>query len=194
MIVTGFVDYFLAGVLGIHLLITAAAQIAQGRLVRPLRRHDMLGLVPTWTFFAPSPGRTDYHVLVRDETVTGQFSPWREVKPDDTSLMRALWNPGKRLRKGLCDHISSLLRSLPEQGGDASYVVFHPSYLALLWWISHLPRDPAAVKRQFAVAVTSGFAHQRTEPSPLFVSYLHALDPVPDGQARTDSRERLVEV
>jgi hypothetical protein len=188
------VECFIAGILVIHLLLSAAAQISQGRLVRPLRRRDILGLIPTWTFFAPSPGRNDYHLLIRDETVTGSFSPWREVTADETSPVRALWNPGKRLRKGLSDHISSLLRSLPEQGGDASYIVFHPSYLALLWWISHMPRDPFAVKRQFAVAMTSGFASQRTEPAPLFVSYLHALDPMTDGESTTDTSPKLVEV
>lgn len=170
-------DLIIAVILVSLFTISVVSQIRAGQYVHWLRRHDVFGLIPTWTFFAPTPGRSDYHVLFRDEMESGHLSLWREVPTELGSSVKALWNPGKRLRKGLCDHISCLLRSLPTFHGDPRGVVLHPSYLTLLSWVCALPRDPCAIRRQFVVVETTGFDDTRSDPVPLFLSYLHDLEP-----------------
>src|SRR5581483_6746809 len=48
---------------------------------RSLNARDRLAIIPHWTFFAPNPGTSDFHLLARDRLAGGGFSAWKEVAP-----------------------------------------------------------------------------------------------------------------
>src|SRR5690348_12432463 len=38
-----------------------------------ITRHDHFSLLPLWTFFAPNPGQSDYHLIYRDRKTDGSL-------------------------------------------------------------------------------------------------------------------------
>jgi hypothetical protein len=169
------------------LSVSVAQQIFSGRWIKKLKDHDVLALIPIWSFFAPNPGRTDYHLLFRDQLNTGEWCPWREVPQAARSRFKGLWNPGKRRAKGLTDHITSLLRSLNGGEHDPIVIVLHPSYLTLLRWVTMQGSDPRSRSRQFLIAQTSGFGAEASDPDIVFVSFAHDL---PGGDSDIEGRPR----
>lgn len=107
------------------------------------------GLVPIWSFFAPTPGTADY-VLLKRYSSGGSWGPWmatistlRRVSP----WAQAVWNPEKTTSKALLDMVNDLIQWRSQEGISLSV-----SYLAVL---SHLCKQPTPVgvdRIQFAVA------------------------------------------
>jgi hypothetical protein len=95
-----FADLALAGVYGAWTLICLLVYVP--RLQEKIRKHDYFGLVPEWRFFAPNPGRVDYHLLFRDEYRNGTVGNWTEAAPIG---QRGAWamvvNPKRRRNKGV---------------------------------------------------------------------------------------------
>jgi len=74
-----------------------------------LARIDILNLLPRWTFFAPNPGRTDFHIICRD--IRGDLpGEWYNLfafpRPNH---LRWLWNPHRFVAKAVSDAIAALL-------------------------------------------------------------------------------------
>ena len=66
-------------------------------------------LVPTWKFFAPTPGQRDMHLLYQDRYEDGATAPWTEVQPMRQRPSYAFaWNPDRRANKGLFDIVQEL--------------------------------------------------------------------------------------
>lgn len=168
-------DVLLVGALAILFIVSAAQQVFSGRWVKWMKNRDVFALIPIWSFFAPNPGRTDYHLLFRDQLVSGEWCPWREISQGPRTALRSVWNPGKRRAKGLTDHISSLMRSLNGVELEPIVMVLHPSYLTLLRWVTMQASDPRSRSRQFLVAQTSGFGVESSDPEILFISLAHPL-------------------
>lgn len=44
------------------------------------RQYDSFSLLPIWSFFAPNPGQSDYHLVFRDRQHDGSHSEWSEIE------------------------------------------------------------------------------------------------------------------
>jgi hypothetical protein len=111
--------------LGIWLLLTICNQFNL-RWMRLIRRFDLMMLIPRWSFFAPNPGLSDFHLSVRTFDADGVASPWEEIDGiAQRALRSALWNPDKRVTKAVIEVASVLMplcRDHPERvAGSASY-------------------------------------------------------------------------
>jgi len=164
----------LAAVLVAWLVATALSQF-DGRVGRGLRRFDHFGLLPRWTFFAPRPGRSDYHLMM--QLFRGkEAGAWREEPlADRRTLLGAVWNPEKRHRKALADFVRGLLRASSsfdrEQRWQVQYTI---PYLALLSYLSARGAAEDASHVRFMILESEGFFYER-EPRPVFMSARHAV-------------------
>jgi hypothetical protein len=163
----------IVGGLALWFALSVLNQFRRGALIRPIKRRDACSLIPVWTFFAPRPGVTDFNLLYRDRSIDGACGPWQEFTPPAPGGLKGLWNPGKRVRKGITDMCNTLLRIATQRPGKRMYVQL--PYLTLLHYVCDAPRTPLSHLRQFAVVRTYGF-HTDREPTVLFVSALHRLE------------------
>ena len=106
-------------------MLSVLNQFKRGRLIARIKRHDVFALIPTWTFFAPRPGVTDYHVMYRDCSLSGGFSRWQEVRWQRPGPLRGVWNPSKRAGKGITDMCNVLMR-LSRQNLRTTYLPADP--------------------------------------------------------------------
>jgi hypothetical protein len=154
-------------------VLSALNQCKRGALVRPIKRRDAFSLIPVWTFFAPRPGVTDFNLLYRDRSVDGRCGPWHELSLSPPGAVKGIWNPSKRVRKGVTDMCNILLRNAAQRPGKRMYIQL--PYLTLLHYVCEEPRIQLSHLRQFAVVRTFGF-HTGREPQVLFVSGMHRLE------------------
>jgi hypothetical protein len=144
-------------------------------LTRWLRGHDHFSLVPRWTFFAPRPGRTDYHLMVQ-RFYGDDGRPWCEQPlADRRTWMGAIWNPEKRNRKALADLVRSMTRAMSGMEQDTLWrVQYSVPYIALLSYLSAAAAAEGASHVRFMILESEGFYFQR-EPWPVFLSARHAV-------------------
>ncbi|MET3135442.1 hypothetical protein AAKU55_005752 [Oxalobacteraceae bacterium GrIS 1.11] len=139
--------------------VSALNQIAVVDLMR-IKRWDLFSLIPKWTFFAPNPATTDYHLLTRDLYADGTVSVWAEVPLGrQKGPFTPIWNPDKRLRKVLIDVMRALTRIQRSKtlDHDRELIRLSMNYLLLLGFVSALPAPPMTKRRQFMVLQRSGF-------------------------------------
>ena len=84
--------------LAMWLVLTVANQFEYARAkLGPILAHDVLGLIPVWTFFAPRPGTSDYRIFFRGKNARGESVPWAELELSEARKpWHFLWNPHKR--------------------------------------------------------------------------------------------------
>jgi hypothetical protein len=156
----------------------AASVVHQFRFAawQRLARIDILNLLPRWTFFAPNPGRTDFHIVFRDFAGDSP-GEWRNfLSLPRPNRLRWLWNPDRFVAKAASDAIVALQAAASTKSMSERSVLFSGPYLAILTWVM-APRDKCAAvgKRQFAVVGTQGFGKER-RLEVLFVSEAHRAD------------------
>jgi hypothetical protein len=117
---------------------------------------NVFGLIPGWTFFAPTPGTTDYRFVFRDVLPDG-YSDWREVQwCRPRRLLDAVWHPQRHRAKLIVDSISALMATVREMKRleldmETGWMISVP-YMALLNVAVSMPRaSPDATARQFAI-------------------------------------------
>ncbi len=120
--------------------------------------YDAFLLLPIWTFFAPNPGRSDYHVVYRDRRADGSVTAWREVEVAECRRPYTwLWNPEKRSKKVISDFVATIATmKLRDRASDAAVMLSLP-YLLLLNTVCNIDTDPGATHRQFVLLETFGF-------------------------------------
>ena len=169
---------------GTWLLLTVVWQFEPLRhRSRLLRRVAELHVLPIWTFFAPRPGMSDTHLLVRDRLKDGSFTDWREVSLiEERRATHWLWNPRKRLDKLAVDAVSDIktikIRSdqmkLPDEQLQ-NHVKLSKGYLVLANIGFAQPKlSGESVSRQLAVVETRHVGGTRSV-HPLFFSAVHAF-------------------
>jgi hypothetical protein len=160
--------------------------------LRGLRKYDLFGLIPLWTFFAPRPAWTDFHLLYRDRLADGTLTPWTEVMAIEARRWwHFAWNPRKHERKAVIDVVRMLSRRLFSTDraswsaaivpltDDKPWVEIPPGvhtslpYLAILHMVSNLPRLGASDATQFLIMIAD--AARSGEPTVMMVSALHEL-------------------
>ncbi len=140
---------------------------------RALKARDIFSLIPNWSFFAPRPGTSDYHLLFRDIDLSGQCGKWRELSlADARTLTGAIWNAPKRSRKVLSDVVRGLVR-LAQDKSRKDFCLTLP-YLAILNYVSSLPREDRSVRTQFMILMSHGFISE-LDPQFVFMSNVHRL-------------------
>jgi hypothetical protein len=114
-----------------------------------IERYDSLMLLPRWTFFAPRPGMSDYHLLYRDYSEDGSPSTWVEIPiTEERKPFSWIWNPEKKSKKVLSDVVASLVQLRDIE--NIALVLSLP-YLILLNVVVHHGEIQAGVKRQFVL-------------------------------------------
>jgi hypothetical protein len=161
-------------VFGIWVLISLLYQTKSVKWVQWLKYGDVFAMIPAWSFFAPNPGTTDVHLLYRDKLVDGNITHWREVRLA-VNPARVVWNPYKRLQKGMSDMGNDLQRFAARHTKRAELILIHTSFIALLNFVTRQPSAPLAEFRQFVVARSFG-AHSLDEADILFLSDFHRLE------------------
>ncbi len=160
-----------------YLVVTALAQRPKFAWVRWLKARDPFALIPMWTFFAPNPGTTDTRLLWRERLFDGSISPWHEVDPPIGGVLRAVWNPRKRIRKAITDACSILARRAAAEPKNKLLLISIP-FLMILRYICSFPASRLAVARQFVLCQTSGADEEGTVPKLVLVSNWHVLKPI----------------
>ena len=159
-------------VLGSWLLISAIAQF-DTRFVERLRAHDHFSLIPRWTFFAPRPGVTDYHLmyqLFNDDIGLG----WCEEElADARTLIGAVWNPQKRNKKALTDSVRAFTRMSASLDQETLWRLQHTiPYIAVLSYLSEITRSNDHTHIRFMILEADGF-YSEQKPRLLFLSARH---------------------
>ena len=150
--------------------ISALAQLNRGA-VKKLKDHDAFSLIPNWSFFAPRPGTSDYHLLFRDTDGAGVGGEWQEIPlAQRRTLLGAVWNPQKRKTKTLSDVVRGLVL-LSQDRSLREYSLTLP-YLIILNYVSALSRPERAGWTQFMILKSEGF-YSTQEPQFIFLSKQH---------------------
>jgi hypothetical protein len=154
------------------LFVTAALQPRRFRWAEWLKAHDACAYIPTWTFFAPNPGVHDTRVLWREQLPGGAVGPWHEMDPPRAGLLRAVWNPGKRARKGVSDCASIVVRAIGRDESSPLPMIGLP-YLMIVQHMEGLAGSPLGHARQFSVIDTQGADEGDGSLRLRFVSHWH---------------------
>ncbi len=155
----------------IWLLLTLAYQYKP--IGRKMGRFDFCRLLPSWTFFAPSPATRDYHLLIRDQLSNGELSDWCEVTmAQPRGKFDGIWHPAKRRRKILSDAAQSI--KLLNRETESSVVQHSLPYLLILHYcVTQHARSASSEARQFAFVETSGIKDRKLWVT--FISKFHPL-------------------
>jgi hypothetical protein len=154
---------------------------------------DKIGVIPGYSFFAPRPGRFDYHVLVRFEK-DHSFSRWFEIGPrNQRRLISFFFNPEKRLRKAVIDLTTQLVQEDADLGTHNKTIPMSYPYLAFLLVardaVRRLAPPAASVRYQFLLMVSQG--RQGSGIQPIFLSNVHLLE---SGEAVRSEEFKVMEL
>jgi hypothetical protein len=154
------------------LAVTVAAQAAHCGLGRWRPSHRS-GILPRWTFFAPYPEVRDYRLFVRARPANGPFGSWREIPLADVRFpLSSVWNPRKRIQKGLYFALSSLLALKRQTAQDR--LVQTEAYRRVLGYVRETRLSPESREVQFMIARSYGFVSS-LKPKSVFLSEIHPL-------------------
>jgi hypothetical protein len=164
----------------IWFVISVASQLSD-RVNQIFPWMSMFALIPAWTFFAPTPGVHDLHMLYRDRLADGMESALSYVPTiPRRRLFHGLWNPDKYDNKIISDCFDSLLdqlRIINENDRDPRLILLSTPYLMLLNIAMNMPSSSDAVARRFIIAQDAQFA-PKVEREILFISEFHRFDGV----------------
>ena len=165
-------DWLIAGVFGAWFVATVAHQFDSIREKAVIRSFDPLGLVPIWTFFAPRPGMSDYHLIYRQVSPAEPLSEWTEIPlVNARHWSHIVWNPHRRRSKVVtdCMHaVGSQVRDAREDVIESSALqrrlLVSIPYLTLLSMVmSHDSADlSTGAYRQFAIVERRGIESATT--------------------------------
>jgi hypothetical protein len=164
-------DWMIITFLSVYFLLTVVYHIIAKNVAG--RNLDVLGLIPKWHFFAPTPGIRNLYLLYRDKYPTGEIGNWTMLHDMDCfrSPWSFIWNPTKRLRKTLFDAIVALVSEDVTNERNRLLVKLSIPYLLILNHVSSIPRNTGALATQFLIM--ENYADERSNH--VFCSDLHSL-------------------
>lgn len=144
-----------------------------------LNQRYLLGLIPTWTFFAPKPGMHDFRIAYRCFLNDDDCTPLHPVFENffSRSHLSFVWNPNKRLKKAVFDAGVELAGLIEENSKNNNKYCIELSmpYILILSYISSLPEVKMYCRIQFVVLLSTYTVGQE-KLHPLYVSNIHNLD------------------
>jgi hypothetical protein len=164
--------YVLAGFFTVWLILSILNNLKNGWW-NAFKSYDWFAAVPSWSFFAPNPGRTDHQLLYRVRLKDDGWGLWNSVDLDSNKYWwQAFWNPIKRKNKALTDISSDLAFFRGEYSRESIAVT--QAYLLLLNYVTNLPHPPGATSIEFVIMESYGGYNTRP-PEVMFESLDHAL-------------------
>lgn len=161
-----------------------------------LQDHIGVGIrfIPSYRFFAPDPGKYDFHLLYREKKDDGSVTRWKECEELNDLPMRLhwIWNPQMYDTKAMFDYAQNLTSFLRDgldediqedaesiekpaenlRNVDIKDYILTTPYMALLNYVSNRPDDADAEQVQY-VLMRGSLRDEDSEP--VFVSYFHDL-------------------
>jgi len=135
-----------------------------------LRQRDFFGLVPEWKFFAPIPGRGDFHLLYRDFYPDG-CTDWTEIEVGGRRRWwNFVWHPNRRDRKAAFDAAREMHQFMRPENEDQ--LPLSVSYLNLLCYVCGQARTLAPLQTQFLLLYSEA-AFADGEPQITLLSSSH---------------------
>jgi hypothetical protein len=161
------------------LLLTCLYQFQNVRMQTFLSKIDIFRLLPIWTFFAPNPGVSDYHLLYRIRYVGGRISDFKNLDVTaGKSIKNAVWNPHKRVHKSLNDFVQEIRKTINTSDIDETnqYVLkLSFGYIVILNYCTELGRRVSdAESVQFMILESFGHFELR-EPRLILNSDFHNI-------------------
>ena len=120
------------------------------------RRWDIFHLVPVGAFFSPGAPQSEAAIVVREFLSDGAVTAWAEVPVIRSRVWwHALWNSQKPLYRAKLAAANALLEAAGTYAETSdrlpsSFLLSDP-YLAILEYVSQLPRTSQTCGMQFAV-------------------------------------------
>ena len=164
-------EYLVLTLLGIWFICSVLYQIEPVRQSRVFD-FDILGIIPSFRFFAPHPVSHDLKVYARGLNNANQQSNWYPIHKTERGKFSFLWNPIHRERKAIYDIYEELepFRQAPK--------IWHLSapYIILLNRSQHVVKHKQQdfTKVQFCITCYAGYEDQTQNI--LFLSNEHELD------------------
>jgi len=140
------------------------------RVASFIRYKDFFGLVPEWKFFAPIPGKGDFHLLYRD-LYAEDTTEWTEIDiGGERRWWNFLWDPGRRDRKAAFDAAREMARYItPEYRYQIELSI---PYLSLLCFVCGQPRTLTPSQTQFLLLYSEA-GYLEGEPQVSLLSSTH---------------------
>jgi hypothetical protein len=171
-----FLTWVFGTLFGIWILATILFQFPKFQPI--LSRFDLLTMLPTWSFFAPSPNTSDYTLFVRYWTGNNHVTGWRTILTPEHHRISFLWDPGRRYRKIIIDISQSFIEFVKMSSHKG--IQYSTPYLLVLHHASSRPEAAFATGVQFAVGVQRG---KCDDFELLFQSHFHRIQPAPASRA-----------
>ncbi|HSX38726.1 MAG TPA: hypothetical protein VLE95_07870 [Chlamydiales bacterium] len=132
----------------------------------------VMSFIPTWSFFAPTPGMHDYHLLYRGINDNGEVQDWREAYPikEKRGRFSFIWHPDKKFLKSLMDLVHELIR-FSIVSDDKKQICISVPYLHILNYVTFLASEKSIKKVQFMILSSSRLYDYNVE----FLSSAHSL-------------------
>lgn len=167
-------EFFVLCVFIVWFVVTILCQPDGWKLAQRIRAFDHLGIIPLWTFFAPNPGKQDYHLLYRDKLHSGVLSDWVEVDlQEERYVYSCFWNPDKRDKKVLSDVVQNLISLHGSPQADHRSLPASLPYLTVLKLVCTQQRiRTESTYRQFMLAGSFGYNSDKA-PEFIMLSLFH---------------------
>ena len=123
------------------------------------RRWDWFHLVPIGAFFGPGVPQTEAWIVMRDFLPDGSVTAWTETpRIRRRHWLHALWNPQKQVYRARSDAAFTFLSTAAAMSVDDTSIppafLFSEPYIAILRYVTRLPRLTEPASTQFAVVET----------------------------------------
>jgi hypothetical protein len=144
-----------------------------------LVKIDPFRVLPLWTFFAPNPGVSDYHLLYRTRNGKGDISSFINIRlRNKKNFMNAIWNPPKRSQKALNDFAQEIKRQIAVHNLDDEsqhLLKLSLSYIAILHYCTEINRGASDTESvQFMILESFGY-FELAEPRLVLNSDFHQI-------------------
>lgn len=151
-----------------------------------IKSLDILGLFPNWTFFAPNPGTSDYHIVYRLSNEKCITTNWQEMPLiKHRTFYNFIWNPQKKKVKLLIDCVGTLVQlvqkyhefEMDEHQITQNMCTCVPYLLILNAVNSFATKDATTFATHIQFALIESFGLQsELSPKPLLCSPFHKLN------------------
>lgn len=136
------------------------------------RYPTLIRFIPTWSFFAPTPGFHDYQLMYRTILDDGHVEEWQEAHAihEKRHALCFIWNPEKKFSKSVMDLTQDLMRFCQSIQQKEQILLSIP-YLQILNYVTSFKHNINVSRVQFMILSSSRMYDYET----LFISEAHSV-------------------